>query len=82
MWQSLGGFGLAFGMLASLFLALWRGWVYTRRQYLDLLTEIAKREKLLEERIADLKESAEMLRAANRELEAQKAILISGRMPS
>lgn len=82
MWQSLGGLGLALAMLAILFLALRNGWVYTRRQYLDLLTEIAKREKLLEERIADLKESAEMLRAANRELEAQKAILISGRMPS
>lgn len=84
--QSLVGLGAAVAMVVSLWLSLQRGWLYTRRSYLDLLaaTEklVAITEKLdraKDERIADLKDSAEMLRKANAEREAQLAILLSAR---
>ena len=79
MWESLGGLGLAVAMLASLWLSLQRGWLYTRRSYLDLLAASEKLVAAKDERIADLKESAEMLRKANAEREAQLDILLSVR---
>lgn len=68
-------------MVVSLWVGLYRGWLYTRRQYLDLLAEVAKTEKVRDERIADLKETVAMLREANRLREEERAILISGRQP-
>lgn len=79
MWQSLGGLGLALAMLAGLWLSLQKGLLYTRRSYLDLLALSEKLLALQAERIADLKESAAMLRETNREREKQLAILLDGR---
>lgn len=79
MWQSLGGLGLALAMLASLWVSLQRGWLYTRRSYLDLVAASEKLHKAKDERIADLKESAVLLRATVKEREDQIAILMSGR---
>ena len=79
MWQQLGPWALAAAMVAGLWLSLQRGWLYTRRSYLDLLSSLNDRIKDKDARIADLKESNALLRDTVKEREQQVATLLGGR---
>lgn len=79
MWQQFGPWALAAGMVAGLWLSLQRGWLYTRRSYLDLESLMRDRIKDKDQRIADLKESAALLRDTVERREQQVAILLGGR---
>lgn len=79
MWQEFGPWALAAAMVAGLWLSLQRGWLYTRRSYLDLESLMKDRIRDKDERIADLKESNALLRDTVKEREQQVAIMFSGR---